>query len=338
MWAFRDLTRDTPAVVLVDDHDVYHGNVWGNGGRAAPGGDQNRGGYVCAPAFVNLVQRTQCAHDPDPYDPTPVEQNIGVYYASFRYGGVSFAILEDRKFKTAPLQGEDLDVHEAELLGSRQERFLEAWAREPAEARVCLTQTLFACVQTSPSGRPLLDFDSNGYPKPGRDRAIALMRQAGALALAGDQHLASVVRHGLDSFTDGVVQFTGPAGGTSWQRWFEPREPLPNARGPNTGDFTDGFGNRLRVLAVANPKVTFAEYRRHRPGRPQDLADRHLKSEGYGIVRVDRRARQYILECWPWDVDPAAPGARQFEGWPYRLSFDECDGRFSAPTRPALGR
>ena len=92
------------------------------------------------------------------------------------------------------------------------------------------------------------------------------------------------------------------------------------------------------MLAVANPKVTFAEYRRHRTGRPQDLADRHLKSDGYGIVRVDRRAREYVLECWPWDVDPAAPGARQFEGWPYRLSFDECDGRFSAPTPPARGR
>lgn len=338
LWAFRDLTRDTPAVVLVDDHDVYQGNVWRNGGRPAPANDQNRGGYVCAPAFVNLVQRTQCGHDPDPYDPTPVDQGIGVYFASFRYGGVSFAILEDRKFKTAPLQGEDLDVHEAELLGARQERFLEAWAREPAEARVCLTQTLFACVQTSPSGRPLQDFDSNGYPKPGRDRAIALLREAGALVLAGDQHLASLVRHGVDTFTDGVVQFTGPAGGTGWQRWFEPREPLPNARGPHTGDFTDAFGNRLRVLAAANPKVTFAEYRRHRAGRPQDLADRHLKSEGYGIVRVDRRARQYVLECWPWDVDPASPGARQFEGWPYRLSFDECDGRgagLSAPTRPA---
>jgi alkaline phosphatase D len=267
-----------------------------------------------------------------------VEQDIGVYFGSFRYGGVSFAVLEDRKFKTAPLQGEDLDVHEAELLGPRQEKFLEGWAREPAEARVCLTQTLFACVQTSPAGRPLLDFDSNGYPKPGRDRALALLREAGALVLAGDQHMASVVRHGLDSFSDGVVQFVGPAGGTSWQRWFEPREALPNARGPHTGDFTDAFGNRLRVLAVANPKVTFAEYRRHRPGRPQDLADRHLKSDGYGIVRVDRRARRYVLECWPWDVDPTAPGARQFEGWPYPLSFDDTDGRLSGPTRPATGR
>lgn len=113
VWSFRDLTRDTPAIVLVDDHDMYQGNIWGNGGRAAPQGDQNRGGYRCAADWVNMVQWTQCGHDPDPFDPAPVEQGITVYYGAFRYGGVSFAVLEDRKFKTAPLQGEDLDVHEA---------------------------------------------------------------------------------------------------------------------------------------------------------------------------------------------------------------------------------
>jgi alkaline phosphatase D len=183
-------------------------------------------------------------------------------------------------------------------------------------------------VQTSPAGRPLLDFDSNGYPKLQRDRAIDLLRRAGALVLAGDQHLASVVRHGVDTFTDGVVQFTGPAMGTSWQRWFEPARPLPNGRGtPSTGDFSDAFGNKVRVLAVANPKVTFREYRATRKGRAQGLGDRRLKSEGYGIVRVDRKARAYAIECWPWNVDPLGRDARQFPGWPFRLRFDDCDGR-----------
>ena len=86
-------------------------------------------------------------------------------------------------------------------------------------------------------------------------------------------------------------------------------------------------GRPMRVLAVANPKLSFAEYRRHLQGRGQGLGDRRLKSEGYGIVRVDRRAREYVLECWPWDLDPARPGARQFAGWPVRLPFDAVDGR-----------
>jgi alkaline phosphatase D len=247
-----------------------------------------------------------------------------VYYGSFRYGGASFAVLEDRKFKTAPIQGDDLDVHVAELLGERQERFLDAWGRDGGSMpRLCITQTLFGCLQTSPDGRPLLDFDANGYPKPGRDRAVALLRQARALVIAGDQHLASLVRHGVDGFTDGPLQFAGPAAGTSWQRWFAPAKPLPNATAqPHSGDFIDAFGNKMRVLAVANPKISFAEYREHVKGRGQGLGDRRLKSEGYGIVRVDFRARQYVLECWRWDADAKSPGG-QFDGWPYTLKFDD---------------
>ena len=249
--------------------------------------------------------------------------------ASSRSAGLGFAILEDRKFKTAPIQGLDLDVHEAQLLGRRQEAFLEAWGRDDGvDGRICLTQTVFACLQTSPEGRPLLDWDANGQPKLQRDRAIALLREARALVLAGDQHLASVVRHGIDSHTDGVVQYTGPAGVSFWQRWFEPRAGLANAGpDPHTGDFTDGFGNKLRVHAVANPTVTFAYYREFKRGRSQALGDARLKSEGYGIIRVRRAAREYVIECWPRAEDPTRPDARQFPGWPFRLRFDECDGR-----------
>lgn len=275
MWAFRDMTRDTPAVLLVDDHDVYHPNVWGEAGQQCPAGvptPWNYGGYMGTANFVNLVQRTQCSHNPDPYDPTPVERDISVYYGAFRYGGVDFAVLEDRKFKTAPLHGEDLNVHEPALLGRRQEAFLADWAEAGNGPKICLTQTCFASVQTSPQGRPLIDFDSNGYPKLERDRALELLREAGALVLAGDQHLASVVRHGLDDYDDGVVQFSGPAGGSFWQRWFEPAEPLPHGTGtPHTGDFKDAFGNKLRILAVANPKITFHEFRRHVEGRTQSV-------------------------------------------------------------------
>lgn len=331
IWSFRELTRNTPAILMVDDHDMYQGNIWGNGGRAAPEGDQNRGGYVCRPEWVNMVHRTQCSHNPDPFDPTPIDQGITVYYGAFRYGGVSFAIIEDRKFKTAPLQGTDLDVHEAELLGARQEKFLEAWARDrrsPNEPKICFTQTLWACVQTSPRGKPMLDFDANGYPKYNRDRAIRLLREANALLLAGDQHLASIVRHGVDGYADGVLQFTGPAGGTSWARWFEPAEALPNAREglPHTGNFEDAFGNRVRVLAVANPKISFAEYRKYNKGRGQNLGDRKLKSDGYAIVRVNKRERDFTLECWPWNADMRAGSAKQYPGWPMRVSFDEVGG------------
>ena len=76
------------------------------------------------------------------------------------------------------------------------------------------------------------------------------------------------------------------------------------------------------MLAVANPKVSFKEYRTHRTGRAQGLGDRRLKSEGYGVVRIDRAAREVLIECWPWNVDPQAAGAAQFAGWPIRVPFD----------------
>ncbi len=122
-WAVRDLTRDIPSVCMTDDHDMYHGNIWGCGGRptnpalgytaAQPGtvvykGDayaaQDSGGYKMAPRWVNMVQRLQTSHLPDPFDPTPVLQQIGVYYTDLQWGGISFAILEDRKWKSAPKQ------------------------------------------------------------------------------------------------------------------------------------------------------------------------------------------------------------------------------------------
>ena len=89
-WEYRELLRDIPAICLVDDHDVYQGNIWGAGGRHAtehgkPGQDQ--GGYTMPAAWVNMVQRTQTSHLPDPPDPTPVEQGIGVYYGHLLYGG-----------------------------------------------------------------------------------------------------------------------------------------------------------------------------------------------------------------------------------------------------------
>lgn len=319
IWSFREMTRSTPTIVAVDDHDVYQANIWGENGKPAHSGNEKLGGYTCSASFVNLVQRTHCAHNPDAYDPTPVMQNISVYYSAFRYGGVSFAVLEDRKFKTAPTTNPSV------LLGERQERFLQAWAQDQHDmkAKVCITQTSFACIKTEVDGTPSMDYDSNGFPKPGRDRAISLLRDAGALVVAGDQHLASLVRHGVHTFTDGVVQFSGPAGSTLFQRWFQPTGVVKNAEAtPHTGDFVDGFGNKMRVLAVANPKVTQRYYVDNRLlNKSNNLGDRRLKSEGYGIIRVN--AHDYVIECWPWNVNPTTVGAKQFAGWPYRLPFTQ---------------
>ena len=33
-WAFRDAMRDRPTICIADDHDVFQGNIWGEGGKA----------------------------------------------------------------------------------------------------------------------------------------------------------------------------------------------------------------------------------------------------------------------------------------------------------------
>jgi alkaline phosphatase D len=326
LWAFRDLTRSVPTVVLVDDHDVYQPNLWGNAGAPSPGGDYRNGGYDHPAAWVNLVQRVQCGHNPDPYDPAPVAQGIGVYYGAFRYGGVSFALVEDRKFKTGDKDNRDAEGARLErasltILGDRQERFLAAWAQsDPDLPKVCFSQTLWGCLQTDERGRAQFDADADAAVR-GRRTALGLVKRAGALLLSGDQHLGSVVRHGLDGPDDGPVQFVAPAAGSAWQRWFEPAGVLPRPEAtPHTGDFTDAYGNRMRVLAVANPKVTRAAFRAARPGRNAELGDRDRKREGFGVVRVDKAGRQFVVECWPWDAGAAG---EQFPGWPYRLRFSD---------------
>ena len=121
-----------------------------------------------------MVERTQTSHLPDPYDPTPILQGIGVYYCEMNYGGISFAVIEDRKFKSAPkpllpnawiwngwYQNPifdpkiEADVPEAKLLGDRQLEFLEKWAADWSGGtwmKVLLSQTLFSNVATLPKG------------------------------------------------------------------------------------------------------------------------------------------------------------------------------------------
>jgi len=49
-----------------------------------------------------MVQATQPSYLPDPYDRRPVEQGIGVCFTECNIGGLSIAVIEDRKFKSAP--------------------------------------------------------------------------------------------------------------------------------------------------------------------------------------------------------------------------------------------
>ena len=100
---FRDVMRDRPTICIPDDHDVGHPNLWGANGKKSERQDGADGGYFYPVEYVNMVQRQQSWNLPDPVDAAPVERGITVYFTNLKIGGVDFAILEDRKFKSGPL-------------------------------------------------------------------------------------------------------------------------------------------------------------------------------------------------------------------------------------------
>ena len=99
--AFRELMRDRPTVMITDDHDVFLPDLWGNGAVLI---DDKRttGGYPAHPDWVNAAEFTQTGHLPDPVNPGPHGDGIKAFYTALEYGGVRFAILEDRKWKSPP--------------------------------------------------------------------------------------------------------------------------------------------------------------------------------------------------------------------------------------------
>ncbi|MEM9367930.1 MAG: alkaline phosphatase D family protein [Planctomycetota bacterium] len=226
-WALREPMRHAPTVCIPDDHDVFQGNIWGEGGAKMKGLDQgasSKGGYREPVRMVNVVHRTNAGHHPEPFDPTPAKQDMSVYYGDMVYGNVSFAILGDRQFKSGPERVETgsgradhvhdrsfdvsrLDKPGLEFLGKRQEAFLKAWAEDwrGASLKVLLSQTVFAGVATHHGGYDKFlraDLDSGGWPQTARDRAIDLLRASKALHINGDQHQSSLTQYGVGEQRD----------------------------------------------------------------------------------------------------------------------------------------
>ncbi len=363
-WAWKELLRDRPSLFFPDDHDVYQGNIWGaNGRNSKTRGGFVDGGYTMNPIWVNAVQRTQCGHMPDPYDPTPVDQGIEVYYGDFNYGRVSFAMIEDRKFKSGPgtvlpakggradhVRPEDVDLKtwnprtldspEAVLLGERQLKFLDDWSADWAKAdfKCVLSQTIFSNLANYHGGNKqflVADLDSNGWPQSGRNTALEVMRRGFAFHYAGDQHLPSIVHNGINSWGDAGFSFCVPSISAGYPRsWLPDVEgrPVQNRMEPgleNTGEYLDGVGNFVTVYAIGNPEEE------NRKDSPETLG--HDKSSGHGIVRFNRVKREITMECWRLlvDVDNPRPGD-QFPGWPKTISLEDNYGRQAGAWLPTL--
>ncbi|MHC4208655.1 MAG: alkaline phosphatase D family protein [Planctomycetota bacterium] len=359
-WAFGGLTRDVPAVTIPDDHDVYHGNLWGAGGkraRAEPGTTaQDSGGYKMSPRFVNAVHRTQTGHLPDPWDPRPIGAGYTVYFTRLDYAGVSYAILADRQFKSSPtvmvpegrvvngwFQNPDFDpagqadVPGAVLLGERQLAMLREWSVDFADGvwmKVALSQTPFANVATLPedatSGAviPSLPYrPEHEYPENHKLAADADSNgwpQSGRNRALGELRRGFAIHLAGDQHLGSLIEYG-----------------IDQARDA-------GFAFSAPAIANTWPRRWFPPEpgRNRKPGAPRycgdyrdgfgnlmtvhavsnpvisghEPANLYDRAPGYGIVRLDRRTRRITFECWPRWVDPSGPGAAQYEGWPRTIN------------------
>jgi hypothetical protein len=343
---------------LPDDHDVYQGNIWGEGG-INPHGMRNhaRGGFAEHPTLVNAVIRTQCSHHPDLPDPKPMKQGINVFFGSMLYGRVSFAIIADRYFKSGPedkvnswdgrpdhVKDATYDVSRLDkpglhLLGERQERFLEDWvgAWRGADFKCVLSQTIFCNLANYHGGKRTFifaDLDSNGWPKTPRNNALRIMRKGYAFHYAGDQHLPSITHNGIDTWGDAGYAFCVPSVAAGYPRsWLPDKEGRlvlnrPDHGLPNTGQYRDGMGNYVTVYGIGNPAD------KNRPGLENTA---HDKSSGHGIVRFNPADLTITMECYrvQFDAENVQP-QDQFPGWPKTIKLADNRGQKVTAYLPSI--
>ena len=375
-WAFRDTFRSVPSVFLIDDHDVYHGNIWGAQGKAAVGENntalQDSGGYKMPASWVNAVQRSQTSHMPASPNSTPVKQDIGVYYTDIKYGGVSFAVLEDRKWKSAPRgllpqakivngfsknplwdAATDGDIEGATLLGVRQLDFLENWSKDWSDdvrMKTVVSQTLFSSVQT----RPRADIEQ------GRDRGMRPVPP-------GEYPLDDITVQDFD--TNGWPQTPRKHALLKLRKSFAFHVAGDTHLGATFQYGIDGWDNASWAIgspAISNvwPRRWFPEKKPldYKAGNPRNLGQYydgfgneitvhavanptnlevepvHIneRAPGYNILVFDTAKQTLRVEAWPRWVDPGEAGAQMFEGWPITLKQTDNGYPHNGPALPVL--
>jgi len=84
---------------------------------------------------------------------------------------------------------------------------------------------------------------------------------------------------------------------------------------PNTGKYTDAFGNKNFVYAVGNPgKICFDRDSRYNQAQ--------IRSSGFGFITFNKKKRIIHIDAWRFKarVDNPNPVRDQFSGWPHEIS------------------
>tara|TARA_B100000674_G_scaffold107486_1_gene78969 strand:- start:5257 stop:7635 length:2379 start_codon:yes stop_codon:yes gene_type:complete len=302
---------------------------------------QDNGGYFMGKDFVNMVTRCQTSHLPYPKQ-KKLDNGIINYYTDYKYGNLNFAILEDKKFKSPPSQNkfkvyngfaieknitaEDYHNDEFTLLGKKQLNFLKTWSgqlKKKKEFRIILTQSAYASLTTvqidyTPlKDRPATkdsgpqkvspDMDTNGWPKTGRDKALEALQDSSILFISGDQHMGAVIDV-FDSSNTNYTFYSVPAIANTWPRMWWPDDDGSNNNYP-LGKYTDAFGNKINVRAVANPN----------PNAPNPNSI-NRKSPGFGIVEFKKKGHKAFIHAYPLHFNTSST-FQEFKGWPLEIKL-----------------
>jgi alkaline phosphatase D len=145
--------------------------------------------------------------------------------------------------------------------------------------------------------------------------------------IGGDQHLSTIVHHGIDDWNDAGWSFAVPSVANFYPRAWRPKVPGRNRREgmPDyTGEYLDGLGNHVTMWAATNPGESMGR-------KPAAL---HDKMPGYGIIRFDKKRRTITMECWPRFAVPGKD--RPYPGWPKTIHQLDNYGRKAVAYLPTL--
>ena len=310
---------------------------------------------------MNLVQRQQTWHLPDPVDPAPVERGITVYFTRLRVGGIDFAILEDRKFKIGPGRQDPADgpaarSHQRSEVRSEDRSTCRAWNCSAigrtsscdswgedwtgAEVKAVLSQTAFCGavhMHGKTNDRLLADLDCNGWPQTPRN--------------AGP---------GSDPPRPGRPPLRRPAPGRRRQarhRRVRRRPVRLHQSRAGQHDLRSLVASARRAAGAQPGAGQPAALDRRLPGRPRqpDLDDglrqpaedqrRKQRADGYGIVRFNKKTRRSpssagrVSPMRATVTKPSSPAGRSPSTWPTTTAGSQrpgCRSSSSISTNPVV--
>ena len=375
-WAFSELLKDRPVLILADARDFFQTKLWGEGGRIISGekpalamSAQDLGGFLMPMEFIQLVLKTQMWHMPERKEPSSSGKDAETYFREVNYGGLSLAVVSDRIYKSAPANflpeaqirngwalnpefelKEQSRVKEALLLGPGQLALLRNWALDWSSGiwmKAFLSSSLWVSLLTIPEGEVgeealwrLQPIKPGEYPA--KDRPVADFNSGGWPPSARDEAL-KILRQG---FAVHIAGSGGPPAAlkyglekydeASWA--FVPPALVSNVPVRWMPQTPRQTAGKEEVKAGNFEDAFGNKFRLATVSNPYEGVNYFPEkgSSGFGLVVFEKSSRKIIFTCYSCAEDAESSNQSSYEGWPVIVSQLENEGRKPAAYLPTL--